>query len=196
MVAFLHTHSSSNSGNDVVLLLALNPFLVAASVAREETQTWSETRCLEDMRARGSAMGRWLRKGADLLTGQLLDDDDVLDMEPVAAVAADHNDESVFTLHSDGEVRHWIYKGAGGGAGGDPDSLLRPHAVRSLPVQPHLPNPTVWTDGWNTTFMTADRLQHHAERFVLAIHIQTSQEAAARPSTKARCDRHRRRTPC
>lgn len=154
------------------LLLALYPHLVAANLAREETHVWSEAQCLEDMRNRASGVLRILKRGADILTGGFTTDC-IADLSPIAAVCAVRH--CVFTLHSDGVLRHWIYHS---NSIQGPASLL-PFAVRVVRVQA-LPDTSTWVDGWNTTYLTAALQNADAgtSSFVLGLHIHTSESSA------------------
>ena len=165
-----------------ILLLALHPHLVAANLVREETQVWTEAQCLEDMRSRASGMLRILKRGADMLTGGFTTDY-IADTSPIAAVCAVN--QCVFTLHSDGVLRHWIYHANQDGQG---SSSLRPYAVRVVPV-PDLPDTTTWLDGFNTTYLTASLQQGRTgttSLFILGIYIHTSSNIALDDTSNSR----------
>ena len=167
-----------------ILIIALNPHLLAVDIHNEKIQRWSHGNCMDSMRKRQSlGLSSILSKGAEYIWGRSDNFNGVTDMNPVAAVCVAENDGSVvFTLHSDGVIRHWVMS---------PSSLL-PITVQDVESR-HIPSPTLWnSDAMMNSIYLSARLyntndhQVASRLFVLLVQIQSSipipYDAAAIPS--------------
>lgn len=162
MVSFL----SSNH-----IIMALAPLLLTIDVRDGKAEFWSETQCLEDMKARSSFLSGFLGSFLGRVEGA------VVDMPPVAALCISTNtvepthwqDEDatvslVFTLHSDASIRKWRI---------DPEASLLPLEVTTLTddkVHNILARPSTWSDV-NKSVALCARLYDGI--FALAAHIRT-----------------------
>ena len=145
------------------VLLALNPFLLAGDLETRETFQWSKLKCEERMKERKSVLFRYtsvFRASASVIN------ETFFDMQPVSAVCAADNDPChVFSLHTDGKVRHWTLEDSN-------DSLqsLLPWALNEPTVQ-RVPRGELW-DG-NDSFAISMTAKRYQENYALAIHIRT-----------------------
>ena len=145
------------------VLLALNPFLLAGDLETRETFQWSKLKCEERMKERTSVLFRYtsvFRASASVIN------ETFFDMQPVSAVCAADNDPChVFSLHTDGKVRHWTLEDSN-------DSLqsLLPWALNEPTVQ-RVPRGELW-DG-NDSFAISMTAKRYLENYALAIHIRT-----------------------
>jgi hypothetical protein len=144
------------------LLMAVNPFLFAVDLNQSKTVIWSKFKCLEDMQTRSSSIGTLLAKGVDLLIGKR-DHSQVVDLLPVAALCtADNDPRQVFSLHSDGILRHWTLQNM---------QDLEPWQVCEPPAVQNIPPYQTWCG--SDFFAVAMTARMYDATFALAIHIRT-----------------------
>lgn len=167
-----------------VLVVALNPYLVAVDLFRDQIHIWSQIQCLQEEKIRASVWKNLVNKSVEFIVGGGGKEDViVVDMKPVAAVCTVDNDpRTVFTLHADGTMRHWtlpsmISDNANTITTGGQYLLLAPYTVRNVPrVEEHIPESFLWSsDAPNTTYLTARLLFQDPEPSVYAVclHVQT-----------------------
>jgi hypothetical protein len=164
MVAF----SSSD-----ILIIALNPHLVAVDLYNEKFEVWSISTCIDFMRKQQSSLGfgTILSKGKEYIWGKSDSSIDTIGMNPVAAVCVADNDPTVvFSLHSDGVIRNWKVS---------PSTLL-PITVQNV-VSRYIPNPALWNSDsmMNSIYLSArlydaNEYQTESRVFVLLVQIQSS----------------------
>jgi hypothetical protein len=145
------------------VLLALNPFLLAGDLETRETFQWSKLKCEERMKERASVLFRYtsvFRASASAIN------ETFFDMQPVSALSvADNDPRHVFSLHTDGKVRHWTLEDSN-----EPLSSMLPWAVTEPSVQ-GIPRGELW-DG-NDSFAISMTAKRYQDNFALAIHIRT-----------------------
>jgi hypothetical protein len=177
-------HMVAFSSSDI-LVVALNPYLIAVDLFGETFQTWSFSTCIDAMRKQQSSLGlaTIFSKGKEYIWGKSDTSSNMMDMNPVAAVCVADNDPAVvFSLHSDGVIRHWTMS----------SSTLLPVTVQNV-VSRHIPSPTLWNSDsmMNSICLSArlyDASEHQSESrvFLLMVQIQSSipipYDAAAIPS--------------
>jgi hypothetical protein len=145
------------------VLLALNPFLLAGDLETRETLQWSKVKCEERMKERASVLFRYtsvFRASASAIN------ETFFDMQPVSALAvADNDPRHVFSLHTDGKVRHWTLEDSN-----EPLPSMLPWAVTEPSVQ-GIPRGELW-DG-NDSFAISMTAKRYHDNYALAIHIRT-----------------------
>ncbi|GAX19399.1 hypothetical protein FisN_4Lh379 [Fistulifera solaris] len=145
------------------VLLALNPFLLAGDLETRETCQWSKLKCEERMKERASVLFRYtsvFRASAFAIN------ETFFDMQPVSALAvADNDARHVFSLHTDGIVRHWTLEDSN-----EPLPSMLPWAVTEPSVQ-GIPRGELW-DG-NDSFAISMTAKRYQDNYALAIHIRT-----------------------
>jgi hypothetical protein len=165
MVSFLP------SKNDLIVL-ALAPLILTIDWKDTGTSSiWSETQCMEEMKARAAPFTGMITNLPSFILGKV--DANVVDMAPTAALCVSTNkakaynsDEDVtavlvFTLHSDASIRKWKI---------DPESSMSPIEVSTLEAN-KISNPSTWSDGIKSVSLCA---RFYDQTFALAVYIKTN----------------------
>lgn len=154
-----------------LMVVALSPLLMSVNLETDSCEVWLETQCLEDMRARRSAIGNIFSKASDLFLGKLEHAGGLVDMAPTAALCVSSTGNPlldptyVFTLHSDGNIKRWTVN----------DISLLPTEVAFITLTDvPMPAPREWSDDYNSVYLSA-RL--YSQVYVLAVHIKTGSTA-------------------
>ncbi len=143
------------------IVLALAPLII--TIDWKETgnsSIWSETQCIEEMKARDTFTGMFTSIPS-LILGKV--DADVVDMAPTAAlcVSASNTGVFVFTLHSDASIRKWMM---------EPEKSMAPTEVHTLKSE-QISVPSTWSDGIRSVSLCARVFDLN---FALAVYIKTN----------------------
>jgi len=143
------------------MVLALAPLII--TIDWKETgnsSIWSETQCIEEMKARDTFTGMFTSIPS-LILGKV--DADVVDMAPTAAlcVSASNTGVLVFTLHSDASIRKWMM---------EPEKSMAPTEVHTLKSE-QIFVPSTWSDGIRSVSLCARVFDLN---FALAVYIKTN----------------------
>lgn len=150
--------------NPTTAIMALSPFLITVDLENARSYVWSETQCLEDMKARSSSLGSLLTNVSDLILGKL--NEGVMDMSPTAALCLSTtpnpllDDSYCITLHSDSSIRKWKL---------DMSASPIPLEVVSLDAS-KLPLPSTWSDARNSVSLCA---RMYDQTYAVGVHIRT-----------------------
>ena len=152
------------------IVLALAPLII--TIDWKDTgisSVWSETQCIEDMKAKSSPFTGMFTNLPSLILGKV--DADVVDMAPTAALCVSTNsgisdDQEasgvlVFTLHSDASIRKWLL---------DPGTSMAPTEVKTLESS-QISIPSTWSDGIKSVSLCA---RVYEQTFALALYIKTN----------------------
>lgn len=145
-------------------IVALSPFLITVDLANTSSYIWSETQCLEDMKARSSSFGTLLTNFSDILLGRL--NEGVMDMSPTAALCLTTTPNPLLdatycvTLHSDASIRKWKI---------DVSLSPLPLEVQGLDAT-KLPLPSKWSDVHNSVSLCA---RMYDQTYAIGVHIKT-----------------------
>jgi len=147
------------------MVLALAPLIVTIDWKDTGTSSiWSETQCIEDMKAKEAPFTGMFTSLPSLILGKV--DADVVDMAPTAALCVSANKATnegvlVFTLHSDASIRKWMI---------DPATSMAPTEVHTLATD-QIAIPTTWSDGIRSVSLCARVFE---QMFALAVSIKTN----------------------
>jgi hypothetical protein len=145
-------------------IVALSPFLVTVNLETATSYIWSETQCLEDMKARSSSFGSLFTNVSDLILGKL--NEGIMDMSPTAALCLSTtpnpllDDTYCITLHSDASIRKWKI---------DMSASPLPLEVVALDAL-KLPLPSTWSDARNSVSLCA---RMYDQTYAIGVHIRT-----------------------
>ncbi len=150
--------------NATTAIVAFSPFLITVDLENTSSYVWSETQCLEDMKARTSSFGSLLTNFSDILLGRL--NEGIMDMSPTAALCLTTTPNPLLdatyciTLHSDASIRKWKI---------DVSISPFPLEVHALDTS-KLPLPSKWSDTRNSVSLCA---RMYDQTYALGVHIKT-----------------------
>ena len=149
------------------VILAPKPLLLGLNLDTQQHRMWVQSLCLEAQRIRQAAFATRLLNNI-MSAADLRGDNAIHDTPPVLSLVV--SEQSVFTFHSDGSLRHWLLSED---RRNDP-SALEPYQVQEQRHIPGLPDMTTGIAVENAVLMTA--LVVRTGSWQLAVGIRTQED--------------------